>query len=96
MAHYVFLGNFTDQGVRGIRDTTTRAKALRKLAAGLGVTIQDIYWTLGQYDVVLTMEAPQGDAVATLAMKVASFGNLRLQTLRAFNESEVGGLIAKL
>ena len=96
MAHYVFLGNFTDQGNRAIKDTTARAKALRELAAGLGVTIKDIYWTLGQYDVVVTVEAPQGDAVATLAMKVASLGNLRLQTLRAFNESEIGGLIAKL
>ena len=96
MAQYVVLANFTDQGIRAVKDTTTRAKAFRELANGMGVTIKDIYWTLGRYDVVLTMEAPQDEVVASLMMKAGSLGNLRSQTLRAFNETEVASIVSRL
>ena len=96
MAHYVILGNFTEQGIRGIRETSKRAKAFRELAKGMGVNIKDIYWTLGRYDVVLTMEAPGDEAVATLMMKVGSLGNLKSETLRGFQETEIDTLISRL
>ena len=96
MAQYVVLANFTDQGIRAIKDTTKRAKAFRHLARDMGVTVKDIYWTLGVYDVVLTMEAQQEEAVAALMLKVGSLGNLKSQTLRAFSEPEVDTLLAKL
>ncbi len=95
MAHYVVLAKFTDQGIRTIKDTTKRAKAFRNLAREMGVTINDIYWTLGRYDVILTMEAQQEEAVAALMLKVGSLGNLTSQTLRAFSEPEVKALLAK-
>jgi len=96
MANYVILGNFTDQGIRGIKDTTKRAQAFRDLAKDMGSSIKDIYWTLGSYDVVLTMEAPDDETVATILMKVGSLGNLKSQTLRAFNETEINSLISRL
>jgi len=96
MANYVVIANFTDQGIRGIKETAKRATAFRSLAKGMGVTIKDIYWTLGQYDVVLTMEAKNDEAMASLMMKVGALGNLTSQTLRAFNESEVGTLLEKI
>ena len=96
MANYVILGNFTDQGIRGIKDTTKRAQAFRDLAKDMGGSIKDIYWTLGAYDLVLTMEGPDDETVAAILMKVGSLGNLKSQTLRAFNEVEINSLISRL
>ena len=96
MIHYVVLANFTDQGIRDIKDTAKRSKAFRDVANSFGIKIKDIYWTLGPYDVVLTMEAPDEPAMASLVMKVGSLGNLRCQTLRAFDEQEMNSLLAKV
>ena len=96
MAHYVILANFTDQGIRGIKDTARRAKSFRDLAQKMNVTIKEIYWTLGSYDVVLTMEAPDDETVAALMMKVGSLGNMKSQTLRAFHENEMGPLLSRV
>jgi len=96
MSHYVILGNFTDQGIRGIKDTTKRAQAFRDLAKDMGGSIKDIYWTLGAYDIVLTMEGPDDETVAAILMKVGSLGNLKSQTLRAFNEAEMNSVISRL
>ena len=96
MAHYVILGSFTDQGIRGIKDTSKRAKALREMAKGQGVTVKEIYWTFGAYDVVFTLEAPSDEMVAALSMKVGSLGNMKCQTLRAFGESEIDSILAKV
>lgn len=96
MAQYVVLANFTDQGIRGVKETGKRAKAFRDLAEGMGVKIKEIYWTLGSYDVVLTMEAAQDETVASLMMKVGSLGNLTSQTLRAFNETEIDSIVSKI
>ena len=96
MVNYVILGNFTDQGIRGIKDTTKRAKAFRDLAKDMGCSIKDIYWTLGAYDLVLTIEGPDDETVAALLMKVGSLGNLKSHTLRAFNEVEIDSLISRL
>ncbi len=96
MAQYVVLANFTDQGIRAVQDTTKRAKAFRAMAKNAGVQIHAIYWTLGLYDVVLTMEAPHDDAIATLMLKAGSLGNLKSQTLRAWTETDLDPLLAKL
>ena len=95
MAQYVVLAKFTDQGIRAVKDTPKRAQAFRATAKAMGVTIKELYWTLGQYDVILTMEAPQDETVASLMFKVGSLGNLTSQTLRAFNEAEIGAIAAK-
>ena len=96
MAHYVVLANFTDQGIRGVKDTTKRAKAFRELAEKMGGKIRDIYWTLGSYDVVLTMEAPNDETAAAILTKAGSLGNLTSQTLRAFDEKEMDSILAKI
>lgn len=96
MAHYVVLAKFTDQGIHAVKETPKRAKAFRETAQGMGVKIRDIFWTLGRYDVVLTMEAPGDEVVASLMFKVGSLGNLTSQTLRAFNEAEIEGVVSKL
>ena len=96
MAHYVILAKFTDQGIRAVKDTAKRAKAFRELAQGMGVKVKEIYWTLGRYDVVLTMEAAQDESVASLMMKAGSLGNLKSETLRAFNEAEIESVLSKV
>lgn len=96
MAQYVILGSFTEQGIRGVKDTGKRAKAFRDLAKGMGVTVKDIFWTLGGYDVVVTMEAPSDETVASLMLKVGALGNLKSQTLRAFPESQIDALLSKV
>ena len=96
MAQFVVLASFTDQGMRAIKDTSKRAKAFRDLAHDMGVKIKDIYWTLGPYDVVLTLDAPDDAAAAALMMKAGSLGNLKSQTLRAFDEAEIGSILSKL
>ena len=95
MAQYVVLAKFTDQGIRAVKDTPKRAQVFRTTAKAMGVTVKEIYWTLGQYDVILTMEAPQDETVASLMFKVGSLGNLTSQTLRAFNEAEIEAIAAK-
>ena len=96
MAHYIILANFTDQGIRNIKDTAKRAKAFRDTAKDMGVSVKDIYWTLGPYDVVLTAEARDDETIALLMMKVGSLGNLKSQTLRAFSEAEISSIVSKI
>lgn len=96
MAHYVILANFTDQGIRAVKETGTRAKKFRDVAKQMGVTVKEIYWTLGSYDVVVTLEASNDETVASLMMKVGALGNLKSQTLRAFSEKEIETLTSRL
>lgn len=95
MAHYVVLASFTDQGIRGVKDTTKRAQGFRELARKMGAEIKDIFWTLGEYDVVLTMEAPNDETATAILMKAGSLGNLKSKTLRAFTEKEMDSVLAK-
>ncbi len=96
MANYVVLASFTDQGVRGIKDTGMRAKGFHDAAKQMNVRITEIYWTLGHYDVVAILEAPDDESAAALMMKVGSLGNLKSQTLRAFSEKEIDSLTARI
>ena len=57
MATYLLLGTFTDQGIRNIKDTTKRAEAVRAMGKKAGVTVEQLYWTLGQYDVAAVFDA---------------------------------------
>jgi uncharacterized protein with GYD domain len=93
MATYVLLGTFTDQGIRNIKDTAKRAEAFRAMAKKAGVTVRDLYWTLGQYDVAGVLEAPDDATITSLALSVGSLGNVRTQLLRAFNDKEMASIL---
>lgn len=96
MATYVALVNFTDQGIRQIRQTTERAKGLVNIATKLGIKIKDIYWTMGAVDAVFTAEAPDEESMTALALSMGSIGNIRTQTLRAFSVDEMNKILGKL
>jgi len=96
MLSYIVLASFTDQGIRSIKDTTKRADAAKELAGRVGVKMNDIYWTQGQYDIVTLCEAKDEASIAAFGLALASAGNVRFQTLRAFNRDEMNGILAKL
>lgn len=96
MATYITLSNFTDQGIRNVKETTKRAEAIKGLAQKFGVTIKAIYWTLGQYDVVTISEGPNDAQAAAFGMAIGSMGNVRGQTLVAFTPEEMSGILGKL
>lgn len=96
MATYIVLTNFTEQGIRGVKDTTKRADAVKDLAKKFGVTAKDFYWTLGAYDVVVVFDAPDDASMTALGLAIGGLGNVRTQTLRAFSREEMNGVLAKL
>jgi uncharacterized protein with GYD domain len=96
MATYIVLGNFTDQGIRSVKETTKRAEAFREMARKAGVKVKEVYWTLGQYDLATIVEAPDEETATALGLSACSLGNIRTQTLRAFSAEEMGRIIAKM
>jgi uncharacterized protein with GYD domain len=96
MAMYVSLVNFTDQGVRTIKDTTKRAKAFVELAQKAGVKVKDLYWTLGRCDLITITEAPDDGAVTALLLSVGALGNVRTETLRAYSAEDMERILARM
>ena len=96
MAAYIVLGNYTDQGIRNIKDTHKRTEAVKAAAKKAGVVLKETFWTLGTYDFVSIIEAPDDETVIAFGMSVGSQGNVRTQTLRAFSATEMAGIIGKL
>jgi uncharacterized protein with GYD domain len=96
MSTYVVLTSFTDQGIRTVKDTVKRAEAVTELAGKFGCKVKDIYWTLGAYDLVCTFEASDDASLTAFGLAIGSAGNVRTQTLRAFNKAEMGQILAKL
>lgn len=96
MAHYILLTNWTDQGVRSIKDSPKRLDAARKLAETSGAKMGDFYMTMGGYDMVVHLEAPDDATVAKFVLNLSGAGNVRTHTLKAFSETEyrkiLGGL----
>ncbi|MEO8347192.1 MAG: GYD domain-containing protein [Betaproteobacteria bacterium] len=96
MATYIALSNFTEQGVRGLKDTTRRADAVKEAAKKFGANMTQVYWTLGKYDLVAVIEAPDDESATAFVLAISSAGNIRMQTLRAFNKDEMDGILAKM
>jgi len=96
MAYYVLLTNFTDQGAKTVKDTVKRAEAFKAMAAKSGVKVHQLLWTLGQYDVVSIAEADDDISATALGLSIASLGNIRTQTLKAFDAADMAKIIAKM
>ena len=95
MATYISLVKFTDQGIRSVKDSPKRAEAVKAAAKKLGVTVKDIYWTVGHYDLVTVMEGDD-EAVTTTLLKIGTLGNVRSETLRAFSAAEMGRILSNV
>ncbi len=96
MATFISLLGWTDQGIRNVKRTTARAKAFKAMAQKVGVTVKDIYWTVGLYDVVLVMDAPDEVTITSLLLSLGALGNVRTQTLRGFSAEEMTRILAKM
>jgi uncharacterized protein with GYD domain len=72
------------------------ADAFKAMAAKAGASVKSIYWTLGHYDLVVTMEAPDAAAATSLNLAVGSMGNIRTETLTAFSAEEFGKILGKM
>lgn len=95
MARYVSLLNWTDEGAKSAGGTVDRAEAAQKLAADMGGSLQ-VFWTMGQYDMVAITEFADDETAVAFLAKVASLGNVRSQTMRAFDAEGVRGIMAKM
>ena len=96
MAKYIALVNWTDQGIKSVKEAPKRVDGARGLAKKLGCEMQDFYMTIGAYDMVAIMEAPNDEAMAKFALTLAGAGNVRTTTLKAFSEDSFRSIIAAL
>lgn len=95
MPRYVILYRFTDEGLKNIKNTVSRAKDVRKANEARGFKVIGTYWTQGHYDIVSIVEAPDEESMNAGLFNIAETGNVHSETLRAFDESEMERALAK-
>jgi len=96
MPTYISLLNWTEQGIRDFSDTVSRANSATELAQRMGGRLINIYWTVGQFDLVVLSEFPDDETSTAYLLQLSADGNVRTSTLRAFNSQEIRGIIQKL
>jgi uncharacterized protein with GYD domain len=96
MPTYIALLDWTDQGVRNFKDSVDRYESARGQVERLGVRFTDIHWTLGDHDLVATIDAPDDVTLAAALLAVAGQGNIRTKTLRAFSGDEMRSIIGRV
>ena len=96
MTTYFILINWTDQGIKNIKDSPKRVDAARKAVKGIGGEVKAFYMLQGRYDAVIILEMPNDETLAKFLLKIGSLGNVRTTTLRAYPETEYRKIIADL
>ena len=96
MAKYIILINWTDQGIRNVKDSPKRLDAARAVAKKLGAELNEFYMTMGEFDMVSHIDAPNDETVAKFILGLATLGNVRTKTLKAFSEDEYRKIIGSL
>ncbi len=96
MATFILLLNFTEEGIRNVGKTIERAHAFKATAKKMGADIKQEFWTLGRYDIVIIAEAPDTQTIAALCASAGKLGNVRTETLPAFNETEAAAILKKI
>ncbi len=96
MVTYVVLAKFTDQGIRTAKESPKRADAFKQLAKTFGVTVKDIFWTQGRYDVVTIVESPDEASAMSLSLSLGALGNVRTESLRAFSAADMTAIVGKM
>ena len=92
----ISLINYTDQGIRNIKDSPKRLDAAKKMLKDLGGEVKEFYLTMGGYDIVIVAEAPSDEAIAKFVLAAGSLGNVRTTTLKAFPEAEYRKIVRGL
>jgi uncharacterized protein with GYD domain len=95
MTTYVSLINWTEQGIKNFRDTTQRAEDFSRLVESTGGRVRELLWTVGEYDLVCIADFPDDETGVAALLRVGSTGNIRSNTLRAFNAEQMAGIIQR-
>ena len=95
MPTYVSLINWTDQGIRTVKETLQRADSAAELAQKHGGSLQ-VYWTVGSYDIVAILEAPDDESATAFLLEAGSWGNVRTTTLRAYDREQMSSILGRL
>jgi uncharacterized protein with GYD domain len=96
MPTYISLVQFTDKGIQAAKQTTQRVADWAAKVQPMGVSIKQMYWTLGHYDQVCVFDAPDDETAASVLLAADLLGNIRTQTLRAFTASEMEKILARV
>ena len=96
MSTYFILANWTEQGIKDVKASPKRLRAAKRLAKECGLKFKSFHMTLGQYDIIVSVEAPDDEAVARFALALGSAGNVRTTTLKGFTEQEYQKIIESL
>ena len=96
MTTYIWLGKWTDQGIRNVKETTKRAKSFREMSEKAGVKVREILWTMGRCDFVWVIDAPDDETVSRLTLGLGMLGNVTTETLKAFSAQEMDQILKGL
>ena len=96
MPTYISLVNWTDQGIRNVKESSQRLAAAKKAIEAAGGKMTDFYLTMGRYDMVVIIKAPSDEATTTALLRIGSGGSVRTETMRAYPEDEYRNIIAKI
>ena len=95
MPTYIGLLNWTDQGIRGFKETVSRYQQAKAAFEAQGVRFRDVYWTMGDTDIVAVLDADDEEALASATLQLGSQGNIRTRMMRAFSEQEMEGIVSR-
>lgn len=96
MSTFVCLFNWTDQGIKNVRDTTKRSERFKAAIKKAGGSVKGIYWTLGRYDGLIVFEAPDEASATAIMLSGGTLGSVRTETLRAFDAEEMDKILEKM
>ena len=96
MAHYVVLVNWTDQGIRNVKDSPKRANDFIAMAKKMGCTVHELLFTVGPYDIVTILEAPDMQTASSVALAVSKLGNVRTLSMPAHTSDEMAAILSKV
>ena len=96
MPHYIILFNFTDQGIKNVKDTIKRAESFKAAVEKAGGKFVSVYYTLGKHDIVAIVETPNDETMMSIILATGSLGNVRSETLKAFAMDEAAKIIERL
>ncbi len=96
MAKYISLVKYTAKGIENIKESPSRLDAVKQLCESMGATVEGFYLTMGRYDIIMIMEAPNLETAAKIILTVTSKGAVSTETLPAFPEDEYRKIISEL
>jgi uncharacterized protein with GYD domain len=96
MPTYISLFSWTDQGIRNIKEAPQRIDAFKRTISAAGGKLIGLYYTMGKYDIVSIIDAPDDEAYANMSLSTGSKGNVRTETMKAFTEDQFRNLLTKV